>query len=46
MKRRLVAVLMGALIALSTVGTAFADKPHGPNPQPPKCTPANSPGCS
>ena len=44
------------LLVLATVTVAFAfstfitaaeaKKPGQPNPQPPKCTPASSPGCS
>jgi len=51
MKRKLTVALMVATLALATVGTALADQPPpgqrgGPNPDPPKCTPANTPGCS
>jgi hypothetical protein len=46
MKRKLMVLVLGSLLALSTVGSVFAAQPHGPNPQPPKCVPANTPGCS
>jgi hypothetical protein len=45
MKRKIFALILGMLLALSTVGAAFADN-KGPNPDPPKCVPASTPGCS
>jgi hypothetical protein len=45
MKSKIIALILGTLLALSTVGGAFADN-KGPNPDPPKCVPASTPGCS
>jgi hypothetical protein len=45
MKRKLIVLFLTSMVALTTVGTALADQ-RGPNPQPPKCVPANTPGCS
>jgi hypothetical protein len=45
MKKKIVAAILGALLALSAVGGAFADN-KGSNPDPPKCVPASTPGCS
>jgi hypothetical protein len=50
MKRRLSILTLVTLFSLATVGSALAAKPppgqQGPNPAPPKCVPANTPGCS
>jgi hypothetical protein len=45
MKAKLTALVLGVLLALATIAPALADN-QGPNPQPPKCTPASTPGCS
>jgi hypothetical protein len=45
MRKKIVVALLSSLLALSTIGTALADN-KGPHPQPPKCTPASTPGCS
>jgi hypothetical protein len=45
MKSKLVVMMLGALLSLSIAGSAFAAQ-QGPKPQPPKCTPASTPGCS
>ena len=50
MRSKIIAVTLGAVLALSTVGAALASHGghgnKGPNPQPPKCAPASTPGCS
>jgi hypothetical protein len=43
--KRFVALLLTGLFLVSAAGPAFAGQ-TGPNPQPPKCVPANTPGCS
>jgi hypothetical protein len=46
MKSKLVVMMLGALLSLSIAGSVFAAQPGPPKPQPPKCTPASTPGCS
>jgi hypothetical protein len=49
MKTKFGVLVLGGFFLLSAVGSAFAGKngpPPPPKPQPPKCTPASSPGCS
>jgi hypothetical protein len=43
--KRFVALLLTGLFLVSAAGPAFG-KTGQPNPQPPKCVPANTPGCS
>ncbi len=45
MRKKLLVLALSGLLALSAFGTAFADS-KGPHPQPPKCVPASTPGCS
>jgi hypothetical protein len=43
--RRVIGLLLAGMLLLGTAGFAAADN-KGPNPQPPKCVPASTPGCS
>ena len=45
MKARILAIILGALLTFAAAAPALADN-KGPNPDPPKCTPASTPGCS
>jgi hypothetical protein len=45
MKRKLLIGFLAAMLSASTIGSALGAQ-QGPNPQPPKCVPANTPGCS
>lgn len=46
MTRKITAVLLAAgLLVVMGASTASAGS-KGPHPQPPKCVPANTPGCS
>jgi|SwirhirootsSR2_FD_contig_31_17316035_length_530_multi_2_in_0_out_0_1 hypothetical protein len=45
MKSKITALVLGVLLVLATAVPALADN-QGPNPQPPKCVPASTPGCS
>jgi hypothetical protein len=46
MRRKFFAIVFAVgVIAAATAPLASAAN-HGPNPQPPKCVPANTPGCS
>jgi hypothetical protein len=45
--RRLLSLVLALLFTLSIAGPALgAQRGGGPHPQPPKCVPANTPGCS
>jgi hypothetical protein len=44
--KRFVALLLTGLFLVSAAGPAFGKQTGQPNPQPPKCVPANTPGCS
>jgi hypothetical protein len=43
--KRLIGLVLTASFVLSTTALAFAQQPK-PGPQPPKCTPRSTPGCS
>jgi hypothetical protein len=42
--RRVISLLLAGIMILTTAGVASADSFH--HPKPPKCVPANTPGCS
>jgi hypothetical protein len=44
--KRFVALLLTGLLLVSAAGSAFGKQTGQPHPQPPKCVPANTPGCS
>jgi hypothetical protein len=46
MKKRVAILIAAALVALGGFAPTALAAPHGPHPQPPKCTPASTPGCS
>jgi hypothetical protein len=43
--RRVVSFILAGMLVLGSAGMASAAN-HGPHPQPPKCVPASTPGCS
>ena len=43
--RKLVLLLLTVLFVLASAAPALADN-KGPNPKPPRCVPASTPGCS
>jgi hypothetical protein len=42
--RRVISLFLAGMLVLATAGVASADSFR--HPQPPKCTPASTPGCS
>jgi hypothetical protein len=44
--KRFVALLLTGLFLVSAAGPAFGKQTGQPHPQPPKCVPASTPGCS
>jgi hypothetical protein len=43
--RKIALLLLTVLFLLAAAAPAFGDN-KGPHPQPPKCVPASTPGCS